>query len=304
MVEFDASPTSVIEAIRNDEKLRRSVIAWGFLLPAFVILFVYRAIPIFWNVYLSFFTRDIVGELTFVGLGNYVEMFNDSVFWMSTFNTILFIGTIPIGIVIALGLALLFDQKFPANNVLRALIFLPYITMMVAIGVIWSYMLHPNGIVNHVLVSTGLLDSGISWLGSSLWARVSVYIVHVWKSVGFYMIIILAGLQTIPNELYEVAEIDGASPYQRFRYVTLPMLRPTIGVCVLVGLTLSFELFDLIIVLTNGGPGKATEILITYLYKNAFSYGKMGYGAAITVALFVITLTLGLVARYYQRGYE
>jgi ABC-type sugar transport system permease subunit len=282
---------------------RRSIVAWVFLLPALLILGVYRGIPIIWNFYLSFQERNVIGETEWVGLGHYEAALNDPVFITSVQNNLLFLGTIPVGITIALGLALLMDQKFPGNYVFRAIFFVPYITMMVAIGVIWTYMFQTeNGVINYLLQQAGIIETNIRWLSDPMWARASVFIVHTWKSVGFYMIIILAGIQTIPQQAYEVARIDGADRVQRFFYITLPLLRPTLGICVLVGLTLSFELFYLIFVMTGGGPGNSTEILITYLYKNAFNYGELGYGAMITVALFALSLSIGYVARYYQRG--
>ncbi len=273
----------------------RTLFFFALLLPAVTIVFLYRGLPILYNVYISVQEREVGGESTFVGLEHYSRMVNDPIFWDSLFNTLLFFGTIPVGIAIALGLALLLNEQFPGNTIFRSIFFLPYITMMVAVGVIWTFMYTQDGIVNVVLQSVGIIDEPITWLGHSNRSRLAVFLTHVWKTIGFYLIVILAGMQTIPAHLYEVAKIDRASRWQRFRYVTLPLLKPTLGVCALIGLATSFELFDLIMVMTDGGPGTSTEILITYLYKQAFRFGNLGYGAAITVVLFVLTVVLVLV---------
>jgi len=284
-------------------KGRRSLIAWAGLIPALVILVTYRLLPLFWNVVLSFENMRYTGETTWVGLENYRRLVEDPVFWDALFNTVLFLGAVPIGVTLALGLALLLNKKFPGSNVFRSMFFLPYITMMVAIAVIWSYMFKTQGgVINFMLQEAGLIESNIGWLSDSWWARASVIIVHVWKTTGFYLIIILAGLQNISPSLYEVAKIDGASKRQQFMYITLPLLKPTLGVCALVGLVTSFELFDLVQVLTGGGPARSTEILITWIYKQAFEFGNFGYSAALTIVLFVLMAGLSLLGAHLQGG--
>lgn len=284
------------------DKNKRSVIAWVVLFPTIMILLLYRTIPLLWTFVLSFQEMEFTGETSFVGLANYQRVLTDDVFVTALINNLIFLLTIPIGIVIALGVALLLNQKFPGSNGFRSLFFLPYILMMVGIAVIWNYIFKTNGgVANFVLSQLGIIGQNISWLGDGTWAKVSVFIVHVWKSVGLYLVVLLAGLQTIPQQVYEVARIDGAARWQRFRYVTLPLLKPTIGVCVLIGMILSFKLFDLIRVLTGGGPANETEILITYLYKEAFTSGNFGYAAVLTVVLFVLMLSLIAIGRYIQQ---
>lgn len=283
------------------EKGRRSLIAWAGLVPALAILVTYRLIPLLWNVRLSFQDMTYTGETTWVGLENYQTLLQDPVFATSVFNTILFLGSVPIAVTLALGLALLLNQKFAGSNVFRSMFFLPYITMMVAIAVIWSYMFKTQGgVLNFLLQQTGLVEQNVPWLSSSWWARASILIVHVWKTTGFYLVIILAGLQNIPQEIYEVARIDGASRRQQFFYITLPLLKPTLAVCALVGLVTSFELFDLVQVLTSGGPARSTEILITWIYKQGFQFGNFGYSAALTIVLFVLMAGFSLLGAYMQ----
>jgi ABC-type sugar transport system permease subunit len=282
-------------------KHRRSLIAWLGLVPALAILIAYRLIPLLWNFLLSFQNMRYTGETSWVGLENYFQLMEDPVFLDALFNTFLFLGSVPIAVTIALGLALLLNERFPGSNVFRSMFFLPYITMMVAIAVTWAYMFKSQGgVINYALQQMGLINQNISWLSDSWWARLSVIIVHVWKTTGFYLIIILAGLQNIPQEIYEVARIDGASTRQRFMYVTLPLLKPTLGVCALVGLVTSFELFDLVQVLTSGGPARSTEILITWIYKQAFEFGNFGYSAVLAIILFVIMAGGSLLGMYIQ----
>jgi len=281
---------------------RRSVIAWLALVPTLTILILYRFVPLGWNFVLTFQEMNYTGETSFVGLDNYRRLATDPVFVEALVNNVVLLGTIPVGITVGLGLALLLNKDFFASNAFRSLFFLPYIVMMVAVAVIWTFMLKTdNGVVNYLLVRTGLVSEGISWLSSGTWALVSVFLVHVWKTTGFYMVIILAGLQTIPTQLYEVADIDGASRIQGFLYITLPLLKPTLGVCVLVGMIASFRLFDLVFVLTNGGPAHESEILLTWLYKQAFSFGNFGYAAVLTIVLFALMLAIVSIGWTLQR---
>lgn len=284
------------------ERNKRSVIAWFVLLPTITVLLLYRTIPLLWTFLLSFQEMEFTGETSFVGFANYRRLLTDDVFVTALVNNVIFLLTIPVGIAVALGIALLLNQQFVGSNGFRSLFFLPYILMMVGIAVIWNYIFKTNGgVANFMLSQIGIINQNISWFGDGTWAKVAVFIVHVWKSVGLYLVIILAGLQTIPQQLYEVSRIDGADRWERFRYVTLPLLKPTIGVCILVGMILSFKLFDLIRVLTGGGPANETEILITYLYRQAFTSGNFGYAAVLTVVLFILMLSLIVIGQYIQQ---
>lgn len=286
------------------DKGKRSIIAWLAVCPALTIILLYRYIPLGYNFYLSVHSMDYTGEMTFVGLDNYARALTDPVFLKSVLNTIYLLGTIPVGIAIALGIAMLLNKQFFGNNAFRSVFFIPYITMMVAVAVVWQYMFKTDGgVLNFILLNLGFVSEPIRWLSDSSMAFVSVFIVQVWKTVGFYMIIIIAGLQSIPKQVYQVARIDGADRWQRFRYITLPLLMPTLGVCALVGLVTTFRAFDLIMtMLPNGGPNHGAEILLTWMYKQAFSFGNFGYGAALTVVLFVMMVGFALVGRTLQRG--
>ena len=298
--------SSFIEAtglnIDLSKKAKRTLIALLAVSPVIIWLILYKYIALAYNIVLSFSEMGFTGDLSFVGLKNYQRLLTDPIFMKSLVNTIILFGTIPVSIIIALGIAILLNQKFPGYKYLRSLFFLPYISMAVALAIVWQYMFKTeNGILNHLLLELNLIQQNIPWLSDSTWAIVSVFLIQVWKTVGFYIIIILAGLQTIPKDVYEVAEIGGATRFQRFRYITLPLLRPTLGVCFLVGMVISFRIFDIIWVLTQGGPGNSTEILLTWIYKQAFTFSNFGYGAVLSLVMVVLTLTLALIGYQLQR---
>jgi ABC-type sugar transport system permease subunit len=291
------------ESLDLSKKARRTVIAGLCLAPVIVWLLLYKYIALVYNLFLSLNEMSYTGDLQWVGLANWRTPLTDPVFVESLVNTLILFGTIPVSIAIALGIALLLDQKFPGRNTFRSLFFLPYITMMVAIAVIWQYMFKTSGgVINYFLLEVGIIEQNISWLGDSTWAMVAVFVIQVWKTVGFYIVILMAGLQNIPPQIYQVARIDGASKFQRFFYLTLPLLKSTIGVCLLVGLVISFRLFDLITVLTGGGPSHGTEILLTWIYKQAFLFGNFGYAAVLSIVMVVLTIAIALVGQRFQRS--
>jgi len=240
----------------------------------------------------------------FAGLVHYEELlFHDEVFWKSLWNTVVFMSSSPIAIALALGLALLVDTRIRGRGVYRAIIFLSYPLMTVAVGIIWRWLYDEKvGLINYVLLSLGVTERRIAFLDSYEWAMPSVVVAAVWQIVGFFMVILLAGLQNIPPNLQEAAALDGASAWQRFRCITLPLLRPAIFLCLMIGIINSFTSFDLIYVMTGGGPSYATEVLITYIYRSAFVLSKFDYAAALTVVLFVFLLALTWLANRATGG--
>ena len=276
------------------KRSRELLLIYLFLLPAFAVFMLYRIIPLGWNLVLSFQEWKAIGPNPWIGLSNYTKMFKDEVFWKSLSNTIIyFIVGSPVAIILAIFIAISVNQPLKGRNVYRALIFIPYPITPIAIGIIWQWLYNERfGLINYILRSIGIVGEGIPFLQSFRWALPSVILTSIWQVVGFFFILILTGLQSIPSELYEAAIIDGASARNRFFRITLPLIRSTIFICFIVGIINSFTLFDLIYVMTGGGPGHSTEILITYIYKNAFSFGKMGYAASITVILFLFLLII------------
>jgi multiple sugar transport system permease protein len=285
-------------------RARGTLLIWAFLAPSLAIFLLYRILPLIWNAALSLHTWSPFRPRAFAGLVHYEEMlFYDEIFWKSLWNTAVFMSSAPIAIALALGLALLVDTRIRGRGIYRAIIFLSYPLMTVAVGIIWRWLYDEKvGLINYVLLSLGLTTRRIAFLDSYEWAMPSVVVAAVWQIVGFFMVILLAGLQNIPPNLGEAAAIDGASGWQRFRRITLPLLRPAIFLCLMIGIINSFTSFDLIYVMTGGGPSYATEVLITYIYRAAFVLSKFDYAAALTVVLFVFLLGLTWLANRVAGG--
>jgi len=209
----------------------------------------------------------------------------------------------PVGIALALGVALLVDTRIRGRNVYRTIVFMSYPVMTVAVGIIWQWLYNEKvGLINYVLISLGIVDQGIPFLESFDYALLAVMVASIWQVIGFYMIILLTGLQSIPPSLYDAAAIDGANAVQRFRRITLPLIRPSLFLCFVIGIINSFTAFDLIFVMTGGGPGHATDLLITYIYSTAFKLSKFDYAAAMTVVNFLLFLALAFAANRLAGG--
>jgi len=277
---------------------RRIAEVWCLLAPSLAIFLLYRILPLLWNGVLSFEDWSPLRPAHWIGLENYDEMlFDDAVFWQALWNTLIFMASAPIGIVIALALALLVNAQIRGREIYRTIIFLSYPLMTVAVAIIWRWMFDERvGLINYVARSLDLVDRPIQFLNSFNWALPSVIVANTWQMLGFYMIILLTGLQSIPGELHEAAAIDGATARRRFWSITLPLLRPTLFLCFVIGMLNSFTSFDLVYVMTGGGPGRATELLITYIYKLGFSQTRFDYAAAITVFFFVLLISVTWVA--------
>lgn len=273
---------------------RRLAMVYLFLLPSLAIFMLYRIIPIGWNFVLSFQEWKVIAANEWVGLEHYADMFTDPIFWQSFRNTLVyfFLGS-PLAIVLAIIIATLVNNPLRGRNVYRVIVFLPYPITPVAIAIIWQWLYNKDvGLINFVLREIGLVEAGIPFLQSFDLALPSVILTSIWQVLGYFVILVLAGLQTIPKDLYESAELDGASALAQFFRITIPLIRPTIFLCFIVGIINSFTVFDMVWVMTRGGPGHATEILITNIYKNAFTFNKIGYAAAMTVFMFVFLLVV------------
>lgn len=285
-------------------RVRQAALIWCFLAPALAILFAYRVIPLAWNVVLSFEEWSPLRPARWAGLAQYQEMLlDDDVFWQALANTLAFIASAPLGIAIALGLALLVDADIRGRNVYRTIIFLSYPLMTVAVAIIWRWMFDERvGLINYVARTLHLVDKPIAFLNSFEWALPSIIAVNIWQMLGFYMIVLLAGLQHIPPELHEAAAIDGAGGRDRFLRITLPLLRPSLFLCFVIGMLNSFTSFDLVYVMTGGGPGHSTELLVTYIYKLGFVQTRFDYAAAVTVVFFALLIGIAAGANRLAGG--
>ena len=288
----------------------RGFLSFWFMLPAGALLLLFLAYPLMLGIWLGFTDARIGREGQFIGLENYWWLFDDPVFWLSVYNT--FIYTVFASIIkfaLGLWLALLLNHHLPFKAMLRAIVLLPWIvpTVLSAIAFWWIYDAQFS-IISWTLVEMGLIDEYIDFLGDTHNARASVIAANIWRGIPFVAITLLAGLQTIPQSLYEAALIDGASPWQRFRYVTFPMLTPIIAVVMTFSVLFTFTDFQLIYVLTRGGPLNATHLMATLSFQRAIPGGALGEGAAIAVAMIPFLLAailfsyFGLQRRRWQQG--
>ena len=277
-------------AARRHGRLRESMTGWGFIAPNLILLVLFMFVPILWALGLSFQETKGFGNPEWVGLDNYVRMFTDPVFWQSFGNTIIFtLVTVPIDMIAGLGLAVLVNSVLPARGIWRTIIVLPMVISGVAAGMIAVALFYQsNGLINKVIAALGLPP--IAWQSDGTAAMISVMIAAVWLRVGFNMVIYLAGLQGISPELYEAGRIDGANRWQQFRSITVPLVGPSTFFLLIMNVIASFQVFDLIFVMTGGGPGNATSVLVTYAYRNGFQIREQGYGAAIGIVILLITL--------------
>ncbi len=288
----------------------RNLLGIGFMIPAAVILLVFLAYPLGLGFWLGVTDTKIGQSGRFIGLANFVSLARDTVFWLSVFNTTLYTVVASVAkFVLGLYLALLLNNRLPFKAILRAIVLLPFVvpTVLSAIAFWWIYD-SQFSIISWVLIKAGLLDHYIDFLGQPWNARWSVIVANIWRGIPFVAITLLAGLQTISPSLYEAAMLDGATAWQRFRFITLPVLSPIIAVVMTFSILLTFTDFQLIYVLTRGGPINATHLMATLSFQRAITGGNLGEGAAIADAMvpFLLAAILfsyfGLQRRRWQQG--
>lgn len=271
------------------------------LLPSLIGMVVFLMLPIASSLVLSFSSWDLIGEIEWVGIDNYAKALADPAVLGALRNTLTFIiGYLPSVVVIALGLALLLNRQIKGRVIFRAIYFVPVVTSWVAVSLIWKWLLNPQyGLVNFALGLVGI--DGPGWLFDPAWAMTGIIITSVWKDIGFVTVIYLAGLQEIPEHLYEAADLDGATPWQRFWSITFPMLMPTTFFVTTISLISSFQVFDQVFVMTGGGPAGATSVMVELIYKNAFSYFQMGYASTISWILFALIFAVTVIQNLLQK---
>lgn len=276
--------------------------AFFFLLPTLLVLGTFNLYPAVYSLVLSLFRWDGFSEPVFQGLQHYVTLLSAPDFWNSLRVTLLYSAGVTLGaLVLGLAEAVLLNQAVRGRAVYRALAFLPIVTPSVAIGVVWKYLFDPSqGVVNRFLSLVGI--SGPGWLVDPEWALVAVIGVGIWKRAGFDAIIYLAALQGIPGSLLEAARADGATPWQSFRSIVWPLLRPATFFVVVTSLIDAFQMFDLVYVMTNGGPIGATDVLGYYLYRYGFRYARLGYASAVAYVIFTLIFVLTVIQFRFSRG--
>jgi len=282
--------------------IRNMLIGLSFILPNFIGFFIFVLIPVFFSFTLSLMQWDGFTEMKFVGLSNFARLFTKEVFRSSLAHTMIFTGaTVVLTTVISLALSIALNQKLKGINVFRSAIFFPYIASIVAVGAVWQQLFQPEfGPINLFLRLIGFSNPP-GWLTSTKWALAGVIIVNVWRNMGYFMIVYLAALQDIPYELYESSDIDGATGWQKFRFVTVPMLSSATFFVVLMLTINSFKIFDLIYVMTGGGPGTSTTMLVNYIYDQAFVSWNYGAASAAAIVLFVIVCILTIFQFWYEK---
>jgi len=281
---------------RSKLRLRNTLIGWSFILPNFIGFGVLTLVPIVILFYMAFTNWNVFGKADFVGLANFTRLMGDGSFRTSVVNTLYYsVMHIPLTIVVSLGLALLLNNKLRGVAFFRTAAFFPYITSIVAIAVVWNLLFSPEyGPINEFLKFIGIQNPP-GWLTSPEWAMPAVVIVSTWRDMGYYMILFLAGLQTVPRELHEAARMDGANTWQRFTNVTLPSLRPTMFFVTVMLTINSFKIFDLILVMTDGGPGQATLVMSQFIYRKGFEESQFGYASAAAVVLFFMCIIVTII---------
>jgi len=280
---------------------------WLFITPALALLGLFFVLPVIAGLLLSLSDFDLYAvadpsTMRFVGLGNFAALLSDGTFWQALGNTVYFVVVgVPISLAVSLAAALLLDHpRARLRHLFRTVYFVPVVTTLVSVAIVWRYLYHPRyGLVNHGLELLGI--GAVDWLGDPRFAMPAIIVLAVWKNFGYNMLIFLAGLQTIPDELYEAASIDGAGAWQRFRHITMPGLAPTalfVGLTTLIGY---FQLFAEPYVMTQGGPLGSTRSLVLLMYEEGFRWWRMGTASAIAVLLLVITLAVTLLQLWLAR---
>ena len=287
---------------------KETIAGYLFLLPNLVGFLTFSVFPIAAALFLTFTDWDLSSTLKLSGLANFSTMLNDELFGRALFNTFYFtFVSVPTAVFIAFWLAVLINRKMRGVLFFRLIYFAPHLTLMVAAAMIWAWIYQPEfGLINYLLSLIGI--QGPRWLFDSQWAMLAIIIMSNWKAVGYSMLIFLAGLQGVPEDLYEAAIVDGATSWQRLRHITIPLLSPTTFFVVTTSLIGSLQGFNQFYIMTAGGPAFSTTSLVLYIYNNAFMYFKMGYAASMAAILFlcilIITLIQWKVAQSWVYGFE
>lgn len=301
-----AAPTSFhdTKGKRSSTKQKEKWAGIFFIAPQFIGTTILVIIPIIATLIISFtdwtFLQGI-NNLNFIGFDNYKKLMTDEKFIQSIINNIWLIASVPLTMLFALFLAIVINKNVYFKSFFKVIYFMPYISSIVAVAIVFQLLFHPSyGPINELLMMLGI-DDPPRWLADSNWALVSVIIITIWTSIGFSLIVYLAALQNISAELYEAANIDGANAWNKFVHITIPMLAPTNFFLLITGIIGSFKAFELIVVLTGGGPGGSTSVIVYYLYEQAFEYLRSGYASAISILLLILLLFITVIQWVTQK---
>lgn len=286
------------------EKMKsdRAWIPYAFLLPNMLIFGIFVGLPAIYGIFYAFTEWDGISTPIFVGIENFRTILSDSEFWTMLLRTSVYVAiVVPLTVVCALGLAWLLTREIKGSNIFRAIFFLPVMISFIVAGLMWNWILQTDtGLINYLLTVIGIEPVG--WLSNPIFANISVIVVTVWNRVGFFMLIFIAGLQSISKSYYEAAEIDGANNWNKFRLVTIPLLRPITLLVVILCFIEFFKTFALVVSLTGGGPINATRYFVQYTYDTGFGLGEFGMGSALSLILFVIMAVITLIQWKVSNG--
>jgi multiple sugar transport system permease protein len=289
-------------------RVHKLLVGYAYLVPAALCMLATVVVPIGLAIKMSLYNNVLYKpkEYHFAGLGNYVRLVQDPVFWLTLWNSVVWVfGSVVLQFIAGFAAALLLQQAFRARALVRTLTLLPWIIPGVVVGLIWEWLYQPNyGVLNDLLMRAGLMQERVAWLSSPDLAMAAVVFANVWRGIPFFAIMLLAGLQAVPDELYEAAHVDGANVLQRFWHITLPLLRPIIVVATATRIIWTFNYADLIFVMTGGGPANATQITSTYTLVQAYSSLDFGYAAALSVVLLLVMLAFTAAYLRISKGVE
>jgi putative chitobiose transport system permease protein len=295
-----------LERGRKRRRRHKTILAYSFIVPAMSFLVVFLFIPLIAAIYLSFTSYDLVTAPEWVGMENYDQLFSDPLFWRGLRNSFIYLVVTPILIALSIGLAIVVNRKIKGVYLFRTLYYIPAVTSVVAVGMIFEFVFaEPSGLINGLLLSLNIIERPINFLTHPDSTLISIMLVTIWRGIGFYMIIFLAALQNVPDELYEAAAIDGANRLQQHWHVTIPGIRPSIIFVAIISSISALKVFEEIWVMTDGSGGllDSALTLMFYLYRQGFINLELGYAAAIAVVFSLITLAFSIAnLRYLERN--
>lgn len=297
------------EKVFLSKGVREHLVAYSFIAPNFIGFAVFTLLPMFFAFVLAFVKWDGANPMAFIGINNFTRLIHDTTFHKALWNTVVYtVGVVPVTMICALGLAILLNQKIFARNFLRTVVFFPYVASLVAVAAVWNFIFSPTlGPLNNILHAiTGVPIEELRWAADKDWAMFTVVLFTVWKSMGYYMVIYLAGLQGINPELYEAAQLDGANAWRRFRNVTVPQLAPTTFFVLMILVINSFKVYDIFINLFAGADNQlndSTRVMVYQIYNTAFRSLDYGYASAMAIVLFLLVLGITIVQFNGEKKY-
>ncbi|WP_025684667.1 carbohydrate ABC transporter permease [Paenibacillus maysiensis] len=280
-----------------------SFTAWAFMTPGLLLLAVFVFWPIIYSIPLALTDYSVISDTHYVGLDNFEAAFKDRNFLISIWNSLVYVLIVPFLQIFSILMAVLVNSRIPGIKIFRTTYYIPVVTSMVAVALIWSWLLGKNSVVNYLLMQAGLISKDIHWLSDSSLALYVLMFITMWKGLGYYMMLYLAGLQNIPQDLYEAARVDGASRWRLIAHITLPLLRPYILFCTLISLMAAIRVFDEVYVLTKGGPGTATLTSSLYIFQKGMEQFNFGYASALGLIVGAMIAVLSIIVfRFNRKG--